>query len=82
MQETIFDVSCFTKTPYCDSCKVTASSNTIGVLLKVTQYVFQIKTSFRDTPSFKKWDWLKNKTENEVEIQFSLSISKSMDYDQ
>ena len=59
-----------------DSCKVTSSSNTIRVQLQMKQYVFQIKTLSKDTPSFQRRDWLKNQRDNEVEIQCSMSMTK------
>ena len=30
-------------------------------------YIFQIKPLSKDTPSFQKWDWLKDKRDSEVE---------------
>ena len=41
------------------------------------QYVFQIKTLSKDTPSFQRWGWLKNERDNEVEMQCSMSITKN-----
>ena len=64
-------MSYFTLTPCCDSCKVTRTSNT-----QMIQYVFQIKTLSKDTPSFQRQDWLKNERNNEVEIRCSMSITK------
>ena len=40
------------------------------------QYVFQIKTLSRGTPSFQRWDWLKNERNSDVEIWWSVSITK------
>ena len=58
------------------ACKVKRSSNTIGVQLQVIQYLFQIKTLSRETPSFQRRNWLKNKRGSEVEIRCSMSITK------
>ena len=76
MWQSIFDVSCFTLTPCCDFCKVTRSSNAIGVQLQMIQYVFQIKILFRETYIFQRRDWLKNERDNEDELQSSMSITK------
>ena len=64
----IFDVNCFTLTPCCDSYEVTRSGNAIGVQLQMIQYIFQIKVLSKDTPSFERWDRLKNQRDNEVEM--------------
>ena len=72
----MFDVSCFTVTPCCDSYEVARSSNTIGVQLQIIQYIFQIKIWSKDTPSFQRRDWLKNERYSEVELRCSMSKTK------
>ena len=46
-------------TQYCVTYEVTSSSNTIGVQLQMIQYIFRIKVLSKDTPSFRRRDWLK-----------------------
>ena len=60
----------------CNSYEVIWSSNTIGVQIQMIQYVFQIKTLSKDTPSFQRRDWLKNERDNKIEIRCSMSITK------
>ena len=76
----VADMNLLIRRQCCDSCKVTRSSNTIGVQLQVIQYVFQIKTLSRVTPGSQTRDWLKNKRENEVEI-CSMSMTKYGKYE-
>ena len=69
-------MSCFTLAPSCDSFKVTRSSTPIVVQLYLINYVCQIKTLSKDIPDFYGRDWLKNERDNEVDIRYSMSMTK------
>ena len=61
---------------FCLACCDSYSSNTTRVQLQMIQYIFQIKILSKNTPTFHRWDWLKNERDNEVEMQCSMSNTK------
>ena len=63
-----------------DSCKVTRSTNAIGVQLQTIQYVFQIKILSIDTSSFQRRDcWkMKETMRLKYDVQYSLQLANTV----